>query len=150
MDWYQAEHQRHAYENASSAVACAFTTPHWDGHRRGDVLAEATFWLVASRKRVVFEFFSFSCSTVFLSFHFRGFLFSFDVVEEEDSTDWGACGGTGLRSQVSREAASDCRNAQKVQSSTLPFQVFESLFSCFHFQSRHTRLGAFVKGSRGI
>ena len=94
----------------------------------------ASSWLAFRWTRAVFEFFSFSCSTVLLSFRFRAFIFSFDVVEEEDSTAWGACGGTGLRSQVSCEAAFDCRNAQKVQSSTLPFQVFGNRFRVFTFK----------------
>ena len=70
-------------------------------------------------------------------FHFVFVLsyFSFDVIEEEDSTAWGACGGTGLRSQVSREAAFDCRNAQKVQSSTLPFHVFTKPIFVFSFST---------------
>ena len=85
--------------------------------------------------RIFLKFFSFSCSTVFLSFRFRAFIFSFDVIEEEDSTAWGACGGTGLRSQVSREAAFDCRNAQKVQSSTLPFHVFTKPIFVFSFST---------------
>ena len=43
LDRYKAKHQRHVDKDASSAITCAFTAPHRDGHRRGDVLAEATF-----------------------------------------------------------------------------------------------------------